>query len=64
MITEERISDLENKILEQERLIAELYQAVVNHQQMINDRTKREIEIQDQLNSLSELVITITKRFV
>lgn len=62
MITEERIAYLESKILEQEKLITELFQAVINQQQMINDRTERQNELQLQYNSLAETVLLLAKR--
>jgi uncharacterized coiled-coil protein SlyX len=63
MITEERIAELESKIAGQATIITELYQATVDQQRMINDRVIRENEIQEQLNSLTELVITIGNKF-
>jgi uncharacterized coiled-coil protein SlyX len=62
MTPEERIVDAEQKILEQEKLITELYQAVINQQRMINDGVVRQNELQQQLTTLSETLMLIANR--
>lgn len=62
MAEEQRISELESQVSEQGNLIKELYQAVINQQQMINDRVTRENELQKQLNAVTELVLTLGKK--
>lgn len=62
MEAEQRIAELEAQVLEQANSIKELYQAVINQQQMINDRVTRENDMQKQLNSVTELVLTIGKK--
>ena len=62
MTPEERITDLEQKILEQEKLITELYQAVINQQRMINDGVVRQNELQQQLTTLSETIMLMANR--
>jgi len=62
MAPEEKISDLEQKILEQEKLITELYQAVINQQRMINDGVVRQNELQQQLTTLSETIMLLANR--
>lgn len=62
MNNEERIAALEAKVLEQDGLINELFQAVIGHQQMLNERVERQTELQKQFNSLAESVILLAKR--
>ena len=62
MTPEEKIADLEQKILEQEKLITEIYQAVINQQRMINDGVLRQNELQQQLTALSEALVLIANR--
>jgi uncharacterized coiled-coil protein SlyX len=62
MTTEERVTDLENKVAEQQNVITELYKAVINQQQMINDRLQHQNELEKQIRILSETVLLMAKR--
>ena len=64
MTEEERISDLESKILEQQGFITEIYKIAVNQQQMINDWAKKTHELEGQVNTLAEAFMLLSKRIV
>ena len=64
MTEEERISDLESKILEQQGFITEIYKIAVNQQQMINDWAKQTHELQGQVNTLAEALTLLSKRMI
>ncbi len=64
MTDEQRITSLENKVLEQEQLLKEIYQALVNQMQMITEQAHHRNEMQGQVNSLSEAILQIGNRLM
>lgn len=64
MTDEQRITALETKVLEQEQLLKEIYQALVNQMQMITEQAHQRNEMQGQINSLSEAILQIGNRLM
>lgn len=64
MTGEQRIAALENKVLEHERLLKEIYQTLVNQMQMISEQAHNRNEMQGQINSLSEAILQIGNRLM
>ncbi len=64
MTDEQRITALETKVLEQEQLLKEIYQALVNQMQMITEQAHQRNEMQGQINSLSEAMLQISNRLM
>jgi len=64
MTDQERLEDLEAKILEQQGFITEIYKIAVNQQQMINDWAKKTHELDGQVNALAEALMLLSKRIV
>jgi uncharacterized coiled-coil protein SlyX len=64
MTNELRIEALENKVIEQEQLLKEIYQSLVNQMQMITEQAHHRNEMQGQINSLSEAILQIGNRLM